>query len=115
MNKAQLIGYVGDKPVIKDCKNGACMAKLRLATQIPFKKDNNQVIFVTTWHAVVFWGEKRVKAVSDLMIKGSHVFVEGAVEYQTFEDRNGRTRYVTRINAQPVYEPGCLNISYLYK
>lgn len=39
-NKTQLVGYLGNEPVIKECKNGNMLAMLRLATHDRIKSED---------------------------------------------------------------------------
>ena len=99
MNKVQLIGYLGNDPEFRTAKNGAPMARMRLATNqwyLPKEGDAKQY---TDWHTIRIWGEKQVERLRNYLIKGSHVLVEGRVVYRKFRDNQGQLRYFTEIRA----------------
>ena len=99
MSKTQLIGYLGNDPIIRECKNGNRLAVLRLATDERIKKSaQGAQEYKATWHSVAVWGPEQVIHLGNLM-KGSHVLIEGKLEYQSYVDRKGIKRYVTEINA----------------
>jgi single-strand DNA-binding protein len=59
----------------------------------------------TEWHRVVCWNNKGAQladVAEKYMKKGDRVYVEGRVEYRTWEDREKQTRYVTEIIAREV-------------
>ena len=100
-NNMQLIGYLGKDPVIKQCKNGSMLAMLRLATHERVQhtgSDDASETFKTIWHDIAIWGEERISRLANIM-KGSHIMVEGKLEYRKFPDQRGHIRYHTRINA----------------
>src|SRR5207237_524194 len=59
----------------------------------------------TEWHRVVCWNNKGFQ-LADLaekyMKKGDRIYVEGRIEYRTWEDREKQTRYTTEIIAREV-------------
>lgn len=94
MNKVQLIGYLGADPEIREYR-GASFVKLRLATQE--RQKNNAM--TTTWHTVLFWGEEKARMISTQLIRGSHLLIEGSLDYKEYTNRNGETFLQTQINA----------------
>lgn len=97
-NKVQLIGYVGNEPTLFTAVNGSKKLTLRVATDQYFKKENGEPFKKTTWHDIVAW-EKTAEIAAVDFSKGSHILVEGKINYRTYEDKNGHTRYVTEIKA----------------
>src|SRR5205807_1693958 len=59
----------------------------------------------TEWHRVICWNNKGAQ-LADLaekyMKKGDRIYVEGRVEYRTWEDREKQTRYTTEVIAREV-------------
>jgi single-strand DNA-binding protein len=104
MNKTQLIGYLGQDPEFRTLATGTLIAKLRLSTHTKTKQKDlfGQAVYQTTWHNVSVWGQERVEKMVNQYIKGSHVLVEGSLEYQTYTDKAGKKRYVTEINAYTI-------------
>ena len=104
MNKTQLIGYLGTDPKIRELKTGTLLATLRLSThtKMKIKDESGNDIYQTTWHNVAIWGKERVEKIINQYIKGSHVMVEGNLQYQSYIDRSGQKRYVTEIKAHTI-------------
>lgn len=98
-NAVQLVGYLGIDPVISKLANGNTKARLRLATDRS-RMDNAGVWQrIVTWHDVIAWN-KTAEVIAKKLIKGSHIMVEGEINYRTYEDLTGHTRFVTVIDAK---------------
>ena len=57
----------------------------------------------TEWHRVVLWnnkGSKLADIAEQYCKKGDKVYVEGSIEYRSWQDREGQTRYTTEITAR---------------
>ena len=99
LNRIQLVGWLGNDPEFVTLKDGTQMARMRLATDIFIPQQQGPPKKITSWHTVKLWSQAHVKRIKDYLIKGSHILVEGRLEYRTYEDKTGHTRYVTEINA----------------
>ena len=59
----------------------------------------------TEWHSVILWNNKG-SCLADLAEKyckkGDKIYVEGSIEYRSWQDREGQTRYTTEITAREV-------------
>ena len=81
------------------------MANLSLATSRQWTAQNGEKQEKTEWHRVICWNNKGSQ-LADLaekyMKKGDRVYVEGRIEYRTWEDREKQTRYTTEIIAREV-------------
>jgi single-strand DNA-binding protein len=98
-NKVILIGYVGKDIVSKTLDNGDKMVSIRVATHYKSISAENAWVDHTVWHNILAWGSKAGFAERSF-VKGSKILVEGFIEYNTYPDRNGHTRYTTHIKAQ---------------
>ncbi len=99
-NQVQLIGYLAKDPLISFAKNGSKRAYLRLATDW-FRKDSNGNIHKkTTWHDIVAW-DKKAENIENNFITGSHVLVEGEIDYRKYYKGN-ELRYITQILATKI-------------
>jgi len=105
LNKAMLIGNLGADPEVRTTNNGGKVANLSLATSRQWTAQNGEKQEKTEWHRVICWNNKGSQ-LADLaekyMKKGDRVYVEGRIEYRTWEDREKQTRYVTEIIAREV-------------
>src|ERR1043165_1052359 len=57
----------------------------------------------TEWHRVIFWnntGAKLADIAERFCKKGDRIYVEGSIEYRTWQDKEGQTRYTTEINGR---------------
>lgn len=99
LNKAMLIGNIGSDPEIRTTGGGSRVAQFSLATGYR-KKDGTEV---TQWHRIVVWerpnagGGDPFNVVEKFVKKGSKLYVEGEIEYRSYEDKDGVTKYVTEI------------------
>jgi single-strand DNA-binding protein len=97
-NKVTLIGYIGNHLKTRTSINSSKRTSIRLATHFYEKKENKSSICHTTWHDVVAWNKVADYAERSFVI-GSKIMVEGSIEYKTYTDYHGHTRYVTIIKA----------------
>ncbi len=101
LNKVLLIGNLGTDPEIRSTSSGTRVATLSIATSRQWNNQSGERQEKTEWHRVVLW-----TGLADLadkyMKKGDRIYVEGRIEYRTWEDREGNTRYSTEINAREV-------------
>jgi single-strand DNA-binding protein len=97
INKAILIGNLGNDPELRETKSGESVVNFRMATSWR-SKDKAEV---TSWHNIVVFG-KQGKTVAEFMKKGSKVYVEGRIQERTWDDKDGNKRYMTEIIANDV-------------
>ena len=58
-NKVQLMGHLGQEPMIKQFSTGSKMASFSLATNESYTSASGTKIENTQWHRLVAWGTKR--------------------------------------------------------
>ena len=106
VNKVMLIGNLGADPEVRTTNNGSRVATVSLATSRQWTSQGGEKQEKTEWHRVILWNNKGGAQLADLaekyMKKGDRIYVEGRVEYRTWEDREKQTRYVTEIIAREV-------------
>jgi single-strand DNA-binding protein len=98
INKAILVGNLGNDPETKYTQGGMAVTKISLATT-SVRKDrdgNNQE--KTEWHRVTFFG-KLGEIAAEYLRKGSQVYVEGRISYSEHTGDDGQKRYYTDILA----------------
>ncbi len=101
LNKAMLIGNVGQDPEIRTIPSGARVAQFSLATSRRWNDRSGQPQEKTEWHRVVVW-EKMVEIIEKYVHKGDRLYVEGEIEYRQYQDKDGVTKYSTEIRAREV-------------
>ncbi|EBJ8359533.1 single-stranded DNA-binding protein [Salmonella enterica] len=97
INKAILIGNLGQDPELRYMPNGGAVANLTLATSETWRdKQTGEMRENTEWHRVVVFG-KLAEIAGEYLRKGSQVYIEGQLRTRSWDDNNGVTRYVTEI------------------
>lgn len=106
LNKASLIGNVGQDPELRTTANGVRVANFSLATSRSWNGPSGDRQEKTEWHKCVVWNSQRgptgglVDVVEKYVRKGEKLYVEGRIEYRQYQDKDGQTRYVTEINVR---------------
>ena len=98
INKAILVGNLGNDPETRYTQGGMAVTKISLATT-SVRKDrdgNNQE--KTEWHRVTFFG-KLGEIAAEYLRKGSQVYVEGEIRYDKYTGQDGVEKYFTEIVA----------------
>jgi single-strand DNA-binding protein len=95
-NRALLIGNLGQDPEVKTLESGKKVAHFTLATNDGFKNADGQRVEEATWHNIVAWNGLAETA-SKFLKKGTEVVVEGRINYRSYEDKKGVTKYITEI------------------
>lgn len=102
INKAILIGNVGQDPTIRKFEGGASVATFSLATtERGYTLANGtQVPERTEWHNIVAW--RGIAELAEKYIrKGTKIYIEGKITTRSWE-KDGITRYTTEIIAEKV-------------
>ena len=97
LNKAMLIGRVGQNPEIKTInEQGRKAAQFSLATTERYKDRNGEVKEQTEWHNIVAF-DKTAELIEKFVTKGMLLYVEGKLRTRSWDDRDGNKRYVTEV------------------
>lgn len=103
LNKATLIGNVGNDPEVRTTTGGSRVAQVSLATTRQWNGSNGEKQEKTEWHRLVLWNSKGANLadiVERYVKKGDRLWVEGRIEYRQWQDKEGQTRYTTEINVR---------------
>jgi single-strand DNA-binding protein len=108
LNKATLIGYLGADPEIRTTTGGSRVAQFSLATTRRWNDREGQAQEKTQWHRIVVWDSLpgMFAFVEKYLRKGDRVYVEGEIDYRSYEDDVGVTRWMTEIKASDVLGAG---------
>jgi single-strand DNA-binding protein len=98
VNKVILVGNLGKDPELRYTASGAAVATFSLATSERYKDRNGESQEKTEWHTVVAW-RQLAEICGKYLVKGKQVYIEGRIQYRTYDDRDGNKRYVTEIVA----------------
>lgn len=98
MNKCIIIGNLTRSPELSTTSNGVSVCKFSVAVNRPFKNEGeNSVDFfnVTAWRGLA-------DNCGKWLDKGRKVCVVGAIQFRTYTDNNGNTRYTSDLVAESV-------------
>ena len=97
INRAIILGNLGNKPELKYSSNGSAICSLSVATSESWKDKNTGESKTTTeWHKVSVFG-KLAEIAGQYLDKGSKVYIEGKIQTRKWQDKEGNDRYTTEI------------------
>ncbi|MBN6059391.1 single-stranded DNA-binding protein [Aggregatibacter actinomycetemcomitans] len=97
VNKATIVGRLGQEPELRTMPNGEAVAHLSVATSESWTdKATGEKREVTEWHRIVFY-RRQAEICADYLHKGSLIYVEGRLKTRKWKDQNGIERYITEI------------------
>lgn len=96
VNKVILIGNLGADPELKYTQGSKAVCNLRIATTENWKDKSGQKQEKTEWHRVEVFG-KVAQVVKDYCQKGKSVYIEGAIHYDEWTDKDDNKRNTTKI------------------
>jgi single-strand DNA-binding protein len=88
VNKVILVGNIGRDPDIQTTNGGTKVAHVSLATSRRVPR-NGSFEERTEWHRLTLW-DRLAQLAEDYVRKGDRVYIEGRIEYDSFE-KNGVT------------------------
>ena len=98
VNKVLLIGRLGKDPEVRYTPDGMMVTNFSMATDEYRKDKNGERVQRTEWHRIVTFG-KLADICGNYLSKGKLIFVEGRIQTQSWEDKDGNKRYTTEIIA----------------
>ncbi len=98
LNKVSLIGNLGKDPELRYTSGGVAVATFSVATNERWKDPEGNPQEKTEWHNIVAW-RKLAEISGEWLKKGKKVYIEGRLQYRSYDDKNGVKRYVTEIVA----------------
>ena len=97
LNKAMLIGHLGNDPEMRVTASGQSVVNFTLATNESFRDSSGNMQDRTEWHRIVAWG-KLAEICNQYLKKGRQVYVEGRLQTRSWDDnKTGEKRYTTEI------------------
>jgi single-strand DNA-binding protein len=100
-NLVILFGNLGADPEVRSTSGGTRVATLSLATSRQWKNKAGEKQEATQWHRVILW-DKLADIAEKYCHKGDRLHVTGEIQYRTWEDKEGNTRYSTEIVAKEI-------------
>lgn len=99
INKVILVGNLGADPETRYTASGAAITSIRIATSEAWRdKTTGEQQERTEWHSITFFG-KLAEIAGEYLRKGSQVYVEGRLQTDKWQDKDGSDRYTTKVIA----------------
>lgn len=96
INKVILVGNATRAAELRHTQSGKSVANIRLATnRVAHGQEEAQ------FHAVVCW-DRLAETVVEYVKKGDPLYVEGRLQYRSFQDEEGKERGVAEVVASDV-------------
>lgn len=97
LNKAILIGRVGQDPELKYMPNGDAVVNISLATSEQYKdKNTGEKKETTEWHRLTMF-RKLAEIAGQYVTKGALLYVEGRIQSRKWTDKDGVERTTVEI------------------
>ncbi len=98
VNKVILLGRLGKDPEVRNAQAGGKIVSFSLATSDQWTdKASGERQERTEWHRVVIFNEQLASVAERFLLKGSMVYLEGALQTRKWTDNAGVERYSTEI------------------
>ena len=95
VNKVILLGHLGKDAETKFTPSGIAKTSFTLATNRSYKdQSSGEWKEITDWHNIVLW---RSENLTNYLLKGKQVYVEGRIENRSWEDKEGQKKYITEV------------------
>ena len=100
VNKVILLGHLGKDAETKFTPSGTSVTNFTLATNRRWKdQQTGEWKEETDWHRIVLW---RSENISNYLLKGKQVYIEGRLQTRSYDDKEGQKVYVTEVVADDV-------------
>lgn len=98
VNKVILVGNLGADPEVRHLESGSKVANISIATSESYTNRNGERVEQTEWHKVELW-DRLAELSEQYLSKGRTVYIEGRIRTNTYQDKDGITRYDKKIRA----------------
>src|SRR5919109_4984965 len=96
VNKVILLGHATRDAELRHTQTGKAVSSIRLATNRQIKGEE-----ATQFHIVVCW-DRLAETTAEYVKKGDPLYVEGRLQYRSFQDEEGKERGVAEVVASDV-------------
>ena len=101
VNKVILVGNLGRDAEVRYTPGGAAVSKFSIATTEVWNDKSGQRQERTEWHNIDLWG-KQAESLSEYLVKGKQVYVEGRLQTDEYTDKDGIKRKSTKVRCDRV-------------
>ena len=95
-NQVQLIGRLGKEVETLKTSSGKTRATLSIAVNNYYTNAIGQKIENTYWFRVIAWNHT-AERMAQYLSKGDEIMIQGRLEARSYEDKNGKTQYITEV------------------
>jgi single-strand DNA-binding protein len=100
VNKAIIVGNLGQDPEVRYTASGTAVTNVSVATTDSWKdRQSGEQKERTEWHRVVFFS-RLAEIAAEYLKKGSQVYIEGQIQTEKWQDKDGNDRWTTKIVAR---------------
>ena len=96
VNKVILLGHFGQDLTSRTTTNGTPVSNFSVATSKKYK-DDAETKQTTQWHRVVCYG-KTAELTSQMLRKGSAVYIEGELRTREWDDSDNKKQQTTEVH-----------------
>src|SRR5690625_5218021 len=100
MNRSVIVGRLTKDVDLRYTQNGKAVGNFVLAVNRPFRNQQTND-YDADFINCVAWG-KQAENLAQYMKKGSQVGVDGRIQTRTYDDKDGKTVYVTEVVADNI-------------
>lgn len=100
LNKACILGNVGNVPEVKSFDGGFEIVSFSVATNEKYKNRHGEQVENVQWHRIVIKNKGLCQIAKNYLGKGDKVYIEGKMETRSWESE-GRNKYITEIVLGP--------------
>jgi single-strand DNA-binding protein len=101
VNKVILVGNLGRDAEVRYTPGGAAVARFSIATTEVWNDKSGQRQERTEWHNIDLWG-KQAESLSEYLVKGKQVYIEGRLQTDEYTDKDGVKRKSTKVRCERV-------------
>ncbi len=101
VNKVILVGNLGRDAEVRYTPGGAAVARFSIATTEVWNDKGGQRQERTEWHNIDLWG-KQAESLSEYLVKGKQVYIEGRLQTDEYTDKDGVKRKSTKVRCEKV-------------
>ena len=99
VNKAIILGNLGNDPEVRYMPNGEPVANISIATSESWTdKNTGEKREKTEWHRVVAF-RRTAEIIGQYCKKGDQIYIEGKLQTRKWTDQSGQDHYTTEIIA----------------
>ncbi|WP_018291926.1 single-stranded DNA-binding protein [Verrucomicrobium sp. 3C] len=101
LNRVFLIGNLTRDPEVRYTPKGTAVGDLALAVNTSIRGQDGQVKEETCFVDIVAWG-RQAETVKEFLHRGSPILVEGRLQFEQWETREGEKRNRLRVRAERI-------------